>query len=96
VPNKSQDEWNAQQERLIWRLAAKDGLTYEEAVLRIIERTIRLGTSLTNRKFWRIIKTMMSRRGLSFPVAASRVWGRASFFLIRKGLRRVKEMLGEE
>lgn len=93
---KSGEDFNLQAERLCWKISAKDGITFEEAGARLMERAIRLGPSPANRKFLRIILKMAHRRHMSFQAAASKVWDRAALFFVRKGLRGVKAILGEK
>lgn len=88
-------EWDAQAERLAWRLSAREGITFDEAKAKIAERAIRLGRSPGNLKFRRMIDRMMRRKGLPFGEAASLVWDRLARSVIRKGIDGVRSRLGE-
>lgn len=89
-------EWDAQAERLAWRLSAREGITFDEAKARVAERAIRLGRSPGNLKFRRMIARVMERRGLRFGEAASLVWDRLAKAVIRRFVNGVRLRLGEK
>lgn len=80
---------------MAWRLSAREGITFDEAKVRIGERAIRLGRSPGNLKFRRMIGKMMLRKGLPFGEAASLVWDRLAKSVMRRFMNGVRLQLGE-
>jgi hypothetical protein len=86
---KPNEEWEAQLQGLTWKVSVRDGVSFDEARDRVIERAIRLGPSPANRKFYRMIVQTMRRNGLPFREAAAKVWDRCARFVIGRFLRKV-------
>jgi hypothetical protein len=87
---KSNDDWELQRERLAWKISIRDSVPFLEARDRVHERAIRLGKSVANVKFLRMIRKAMKRQHLPFREATVKVWDRIALGWAKKFIRGIK------